>query len=99
MLQGRGEIPPVSRSRERGRNDNCVARPTLRGRQSRHHGLEPPNGSGGEQVQNGERGGQCDRYAEVTALVEQCGCRVQWRNLAGKNLPRFGMANARCRVI
>ena len=50
--------------------------------QRRHDGLEATHGRGGEQVQNGERGSQCDGSAEVASLVEQCGCRVRRRNLA-----------------
>lgn len=38
-------------------------------------------------MQNGERGSQCDRGAEVASLVEQCGCRVRRRNLT-RNVAR-----------
>ena len=77
VVERGGEVPPVCGRRQRRRDDDRVACAPLGGGKRGHDRFEASDRGRREQVQNGERGGQCDAGAEVTTLLSNVGaaCR------------------------
>ncbi len=84
---------PFARRREGWRHDYPMPRTALRLGERRDDGLESPYRSGGEQMQNGERRGQCSRDGRIRVAEQMSAPSID--GATSRIVPSEGTARAR----